>query len=192
MTDLQKIYDGCKKIYNNCYDMIEGMSFDTKRYLDSQGTTDYNPEEILIKFDIILQYSLLQIATADYEIDRNELIFIRDLTEKGDLVNYLNSLGGTPISWDTIYHADVLEIRKFLESLKKRIADLSQEFIFVFTTCDLDTPQHDYLSDLTADVLCIIDGLASMDGKIERSEEMADCFVLHVLKVIEKLKKSKK
>lgn len=91
MADLQKIYDGCKKIYDNCYHMIEIMSSGIKTFMDSKGVTDYNPDVTLIKFDLLLQYSLLQIATADYEIDRNELIFIRDLTEKGDLVNYLNS-----------------------------------------------------------------------------------------------------
>lgn len=122
MTDLEnKIYNDCKKCYENCYDRIKGMSFGPmKRFMDSEGVTDYNPEVTLIKFDILLQYSLLQIATADYDIDRNELIFIRDLTKEGDLVNYINSLGGTPISWDTIYRADVLDIRKLLDSFRKK------------------------------------------------------------------------
>ena len=115
MADLQKIYDGCKKIYDDCYHMIEIMSSGIKTFMDSKGVTDYNPDVTLIKFDLLLQYSLLQIATADYEIDRNELIFIRDLTEKGDLVNYLNSLGGAQITWDMIYRVDVFEIRKLLD-----------------------------------------------------------------------------
>ena len=186
MADLQKIYDGCKKIYDNCYHMIEIMSSGIKTFMDSKGVTDYNPEVTLIKFDLLLQYSLLQIATADYEIDRNKLIFIRDLTEKGDLVNYLNSLGGAQITWDMIYRADVFEIRKLLDLLRDEIVKLSKEFVMVFSTCDLVTPQHDYISDLAADVLCVIVGLTSMDGKIESSERRADCLILHTLNEIKK------
>lgn len=189
MADLQKVYDGCKKIYDDCYHMIEIMSSGIKTFMDSKGVTDYNPDVTLIKFDLLLQYSLLQIATADYEIDRNELIFIRDLTEKGDLVNYLNSLGGAQITWDMIYRVDVFEIRKLLDLLRDEIVKLSKEFVMVFSTCDLVTPQHDYLSDLTADVLCIIVGLTSIDGKIESSERSADCLILHTLNEIKEMKK---
>lgn len=188
MTDLEKIFNGCKKIYDNCYDMVEVMSSSIKTFMALKGVTDYNPEVTLIKFDVLLQYSLLQIATADYEIDRNELIFIRDLTKKGDLVNYLNSLGGDQITWDTIYRSDVLEIRKLLDLLKKEIVKLSKEFIMVFATCDLATPQHDYLSDLSENIICIIVGLTSMDGKVESSETGADCLILHTLNEIKKIK----
>lgn len=188
MADLQKIYDGCKKIYDDCYHMIEIMSFGIKTFMDSKGVTDYNPDVTLIKFDLLLQYSLLQIATADYEIDRNELIFIRDLTEKGDLVNYLNSLGGAQITWDMIYRADVFEIRKLLDLLRDEIVKLSKEFIMVFSTCDLVTPQHDYLSDLTDNIICIILGLASMDGRVEHSETNTNCLILHTLDEIKKIK----
>lgn len=188
MADLQKIYDGCKKIYDNCCHMIEIMSSGIKTFMDSKGVTDYNPEVTLIKFDLLLQYSLLQIATADYEIDRNELIFIRDLTEKGDLVNYLNTLSDSQISWDDIYQGDIFDLREILDSVKDRIKKLSEEFVMVFSTCDLVTPQHDYLSDLTDSILCIIVGLTSMDGKVESSETNADCLILHTLDEIKKIK----
>lgn len=81
------------------------------------------------------------------------------------------------------------EIRKLLDLLRDEIVKLSKEFVMVFSTCDLVTPQHDYLSDLTADVLCIIVGLTSIDGKIESSERSADCLILHTLNEIKEIKK---
>lgn len=191
MTDLEnKIYDGCKEIYDHCYDIIETMSTCIKTFMDSKGVTDYNPEVTLIKFDVLLQYSLLQIATADYDIDKNEIVFIRGLTKKGDLVNYINanSSGGTPITWDMIYRADVLDVRKALDLLKSEIVKLSKEFVMVFSTCDLATPEYDFFSDLVDGVFCIIKGLASMDGKIECSEADADCLILDTLEEIKKIK----
>lgn len=188
MADLQKIYDGCKKNYDNCFRMIQIMSSGIKTFMYSKGVTDYHPETTLMKFDILLQYSLLQIATADYEMDRNELIFIRDLTKAADIVDYLNSFGGAQITWDMIYRADIFEIRKLLDLLRDEIVRLSKEFVMVFSTCDLVTPQHDYLSDLTENILCIIVGLTSMDGKVESSETNADCLILHALDEIKKIK----
>lgn len=187
MADLQKIYDGCKKIYDNCYHMIEIMSSGIKTFMDSKGVTDYNPDVTLIKFDLLLQYSLLQIATADYEIDRNELIFIRDLTKKGDLVNYLNTLSDSQISWDDIYQGDIFDLREILDSIKDKIKKLSEEFVVVFATCDLAT-EHNYLADLTRNINCIIVGLAAMDGEITSTEMNSDCLILKALDEIKKIK----
>lgn len=186
MTDLQKVYDSCIHFYDDCYDILDRMSAGIKEIMESKGV-NYNPEVTLIKFDILLQYSLLQIASADYEIDRNELIFIRDLTKKGDLVNYLNTLSDSQISWDNIYQGDIFDLRGILDSIKDKIKKLSEEFIVVFATCDLAT-EHNYLADLTRNINCIIVGLAAMDGEITSTEMDSDCLILHTLDEIKKIK----
>lgn len=179
MADLQKVYDSCIHFYDDCYDMLNRMSAGIKEVMEPKGV-NYNPEVTLIKFDILLQYSLLQIASADYKIDRNELIFIRDLTKKGDLVNYLNTLSNSQISWDDIYQGDVLDLRGILDSIEDKIKKLSEEFVMVFATCDLAT-EHNYLADLTRNINCIIVGLAAMDGEITSTEINSDCFILKAL-----------
>lgn len=186
MADLQKIYDSCIHFYDDCYDIVDRMSSGIKEIMESEGM-NYDPEVTVIKFDILLQYSLLQIASADYEIDRNELIFIRDLTKKGDIVNYLNTLSDSQISWDDIYQGDILDLRGILDSIKDRIKKLSKEFVMVFATCDLAT-EHNYLADLTRNINCIIVGLAAMDGEITSTEMNSDCLILKALDEIKKIK----
>lgn len=186
MKDLQKIYDSCIRFYDNCYDIVDRMSAGIKKIMESEGV-NYNQEITLIQFDILLQYSLLQIASVDYEIDRNELIFIRDLTRKGDLVNYLNTLSDSQISWDDIYQGDIFALRGILDSIEHKIKKLSEDFVIVFATCDLAT-EHNYLDDLTANISCILLGLASMDGEITSTEMNSNCLIINALDQIKKIK----
>ena len=62
MADLQRIFDNCEKTYDECYAIIGGMGDWLSGRLDS-GKKDRFRSDVLCKsFDIVLQFSLLQIT----------------------------------------------------------------------------------------------------------------------------------
>ena len=91
MADLQRIFDSCKKEYDECYAVIAGMGDWLSERLDNGKKNRFRSNVLCKNFDVVLQFSLLQIAVADYDLDSKEVIFIRDLTLDGDLFEYLNS-----------------------------------------------------------------------------------------------------
>ncbi|HBN00939.1 MAG TPA: hypothetical protein DD384_07000 [Firmicutes bacterium] len=184
MADLQKVYDSCKKFYNDAYGVVSAMGLVYKKYHDP----DYDPEILGLKFDLFVQFSLLQIAVADNDFDKNELLFIRDLTEKGDLVQYYNSLGGAYITWNQLYNADVYMIKDLLRFTEEEMNRMSTDFVTIVAGIDSLT-EHNFLSDLQNDITCMILGLCSMDGKITKSETAQRCFILVLLNEIENIKR---
>ena len=183
MNDLQKIFDDCRMFYKKCYNNVKAMAEDIARV-----SKDINPDITVLKFDIILQYSLLQIAAADYELDENELIFIRDLTEKGDYVSYINKIANSNITWDDIFNSNVIKFKNFLEDSYPLMDELSAEFVIVFATCDKLT-DYNYFKDLENYIKMIIAGLSLMDGEITTSEKNKSCLILNAIKEIKDYKK---
>ncbi len=189
MSDLQSIFEVCREAYKKCYDNVKAMSCSIARIMEKKGI-EWDPKITSGKFDIILQYSLLQIAAADYDFDRNEMIFIRDLTEQGDLVNYMNSITKPSITWEELYDCSVIEIRAALRRIEGIMVNLSDEFINVFAICDVAT-EYNYLYDLEDNILLIIAGLAKMDGAITDSELNQGCLIIGAINKIKKLKSIK-
>ena len=89
MADLQRIFDSCKKEYDECYAVIAGMGDWLSERLDNGKKNRFRSNVLCKNFDIVLQLSLLQIAVADHDLDSKEVVFIRDLTLDGDLLSIL-------------------------------------------------------------------------------------------------------
>ena len=182
MNDLQKIFDNCKALYKWCYNDVKAMA-----KLVSRTFTNIDPKITTIKFDIILQYSLLQIAVADFDFDSNELIFIRDLTEQGDFVEFMNAGAKTNFSWNDFFNTNIISIREILRDTYDLMNELSEEFVAVFALCDKVT-EHDFLADLEKNIFLIISGLSIMDGEITKSECNESCLIIESINRIRDLK----
>ena len=104
MADLQAIFDSCREAYKDSYFTISAMGDWLSERLDNGKKERFNSKLLCKNFDIILQFSLLQIAVADNDLDPKEVVFIRDLTINGDLIEYLNSLVENKIDWETVYN----------------------------------------------------------------------------------------
>ncbi len=191
MADLQAIFDSCREAYKESYFNISVMGDWLNERLDNGKKERFNSELLCKNFDIVLQFSLLQIAVADYELDSKELIFIRDLTIKGDLIEYLNSLVEYKISWNTIYNTDVIELKGLLRDIEPLIESLSNDLATAFAICDASTV-HNYVSDLKTSIIVIVNGLGKMDGDFSYLEQHADCLVIRLASEIERRKQKLK
>ncbi len=188
MNDLQNTFDACSALYKKCYDNVKAMACDIAAVLEEQGV-DFDPKITTGKFDIVLQYSLLQIAVADFDFDVNEMIFIRDITEQGDFLNYVNSIAKTGITWNGLLNSSVNDIRKFLRDIEGEIEELSEEFVAVFATCDKVTREYNYVADLEKYIVSILAGLMTMDGNITKNEASTSTVIGRAINKIKQLKK---
>lgn len=191
MADLQGIFDKCKLAYKvTCAD-IGAMGDWLSERLDNGKKERFNSELLCKNFDIILQFSLLQIAVADNDLDSKEVVFIRDLTINGDLIEYLNSLVENKIDWEAVYNADVFELKGLLKDIEPLMESLSNDLATAFAICDASTV-HNYVSDLKTSIMTIINGLGKMDGDFSYLEQRADCLIVRVISEIESKKEKLK
>ena len=190
MADKQTIFNNCRGIYEDAYDLVKQMACAVGKTLEKEGK-DFDPRITTGKFDIVLQYSLLQVAVSDFDLDVNEVIFIKDLTKQGDIVSYLNAIekDAKYPSWDELYNSGAKNVRKWLRDIESDMKQLSEEFVTVFALCDAIT-EYDYLSDILKQIAAIILGLAMMDGDPGSEDLKENILILEALNEIAERKKN--
>ena len=191
MADLQATFDKCKLAYKGTCVDISMMGHWLSERLDNGKKERFNSKLLCKNFDIILQFSLLQIAVADNDLDPKEVVFIRDLTINGDLIEYLNSLVENKIDWETVYNANVIELKGLLKDIEPFMESLSNALATAFAICDASTV-HNYVSDLKTSIIVIVNGLGKMDGDFSYLEQHADCLVIRLASEIERRKQKLK
>mgnify|MGYP007081723968 CR=1 FL=1 len=180
MADLQRIFDNCREAYKKSYFTISEMGNWLGKHLDSGKKERFRSNILCKNFDIVLQFSLLQIALADYDLDSKEVVFIRDLTLDGDMFEYLNSFVESKVDWQMAYNANISELKEFLKIVEPLMKSLSDDLVTAFAICDASTV-HNYVSDLRAEILTIINGLGKMDGDFSYLELHTDCLIVHLI-----------
>ena len=186
MSEAQKIYDQCAQAYGYAYSIVESMAGAVAEMQKQRGK-EFNPNITMAKFDIVLQYSLLQLAVADNHFDASEVVFVSNLTHKGDLLSYANATTKSSLKWEDLYHADIQTVRKFVAAYENIMIQLSDEVVAVIGLCDKAT-EHDYLADLTKAISAIIAGLVLIDGDARRDEVEEPLLILRTINRIKEYK----
>lgn len=176
------IFDTAKLAYRDSVHDLTVMSA-TMGTLVKQNGGQFDTRYILERFDILLQYSLLQIAVADSKLISNELAFIKELAEHGDFCDYLKSIGYSNASWASIYNTDQSMIREILEQSREDMIKMSTDYIMLFSAFDAAS-EYDYLADLSRNVAIIISATCQADGIAQSSELDNGCLILNVIEAI--------
>ena len=183
--DKEKVFQVCKLYYQKAYDNI--MSMGTLVGMDKKNNV--NVKVVTLSFDLVMQFSLLQIAAADLDFDRDEMKFIRGLTHHDSLMDIFNKTGQKNLTWDYLLKLKTDSLRELLRKYEPEFVKLSKEFTNVFAFIDANTPQHNYTEDFKKQVNEIMEGLASLDGNADDKELRSSCVMKKALKNIEKMKK---
>ena len=185
MYTLEDMFNDCRNLYRASYFVVKNMSCSVGACLEKANIA-FDPRIKCMKFDIVLQYSLLQIATKDFFLNKDEVIFIRDLTES-DILNIINASENSDYTWEDIYNLPMTTIRKILSDVESPMESLGQEVVNIFSLCDKIT-EYDYVSDLEKNVRLIISALSVIDGNADNSKSSQNYLIL---KLIKKIKKEK-
>ena len=169
--DYKKIFEKSELLYSAIIKDISQMAKTVSDSLKKSGKR-FEPEITVMKFDIVFQFSLLQVACSDSDLAENELGFIRDLTEYADFCDFLASDDGEfkDVTWDKLMSYKADEAEALLDKVEDRVRSVSEEVVNVFALYD-KASKHDHLSDLSDNVFGVISGLALADGD-EDSEDL--------------------
>lgn len=171
MATIQNVFDECKKLYAGVYDYIVKMANHAAK-VDKDNGIKTDPSVTIAKFELIIQYSLLQFANTSGGISSNEKIFIRDITKSYDFINYFNKNYASDkkeLSWETLVDASPTVVQNFLDSNRLLFQDMIYEVRDVFANYDKVT-NYNYLADLKATFYKLIQGLALMDGDMDNED----------------------
>jgi len=137
----------------------------------------------LNQLDVIIQYSMLQVALNDDELDESEAGFIKSMSQFCDFCDYLNQVGYRGVTWDVIFNTDENSLKEVLEESKKSVISLSQDFVRIFSLIDAMT-EHNYLDDLYKNFCAIIAGIMQADGKAYKEEIANGCLLIDLINVV--------
>lgn len=182
-----ELFKVTRKAYESCLKDIKEMAKYIEKAFKKEGQ-EFDHAKTLKQFDIILQYSMLQIAVADNRTEASEIELIRDIVKYGDFCEYLKMYSGrNEFSWSVILAADETSLSRLLDAIQEDIRKLVNEFITVFVVADSALKQ-DYFTDFKSNVSLILAATCQADGDA-RKEELNGCAMLSVLGAMESILK---
>ncbi len=184
---MENVFEKAKKAYDNIMKTAQAMFEIHEEAMKGNGV-DFSVESAMCELDVLIQYSMLQIALNDGNLNENEVAFIKNLSSYLDFCGYLNQRGYQDVTWDVIFSTDEESLKEVLKEAKEDILALSKNFVVIFSLIDAMTPQQDYLEELKQDFVNITCAVMQSDGEIYKCEITNGCMFLEILNTIYKTK----
>ncbi len=158
-----------RKCYSEAFNYLETIGNLVEEVYEEDGE-QFDKNYFYAQFDCILQFSMLEMAIADGKLHKKELELIRDITQYGDLVTYVNSAFNKKITWNTIIDSSVTSIRSWLNSFKDKIESEGENLMAYLVIFDTNT-DNEYTKGLTSKIHGVAYAVNNVDGKLNRAEE---------------------
>lgn len=176
---MASIFDSAKAAYDKCINVLTIMGKATEQVQAKKGKK-FSTQVLLNQFDVVLQYSLLEISLADEHLAGEELTFIMDTAKHYELPEFLKSAGYANATWQVIYNTEEKKLGNILAELKDRVIGLSADFENIFSAYD-SASTHDYFSDFYQNIRLLIRATAQADGEAKACELEKGCLILDAL-----------
>lgn len=181
---MASIFDAAKAAYGDCISDLMTMGAATEEVMAKQGKK-FSTRILLNQFDVLLQYSMLQIALKDGYLANEELSFICSLAKYYALPDFLKTVGYSNATWQVIYNTQEQKLNSIVAEIKNDVAKLSMDFINIFSAFDAVT-SYDFFEDLKDNVATIIAAVCQADGKTEEREYRSGCLIIDAMAAIAK------
>ena len=167
--------------YEDAISLLDNVFKAHQKYIDPK----FDPKAGLCRFDVLLQYSMMQVALYDNQLDREELKLISELSKFANFCDYLTAKGYKDVTWQNLLNANADQLKQIIAEYAKDMVDLNQEFVYVFTVVDIQVTEADLLKQLTNDILFMLHSVAVSDEKYAEDEVYkADCLIFRALEAI--------
>ena len=140
-------------------------------------------EGILTYFDILLQYSLLEIAAADSVYETSEVATITMITEYGDLIKYLNNMYNANYTWEDTVNGNGRSLTAFLEETHPFVLQIADKIGELLGVYDKIASSKEYLESIKDHLLAIIILFKGIDRNDtdEEFEAAKKCIIIEFL-----------
>lgn len=191
MATVNEILEVAYQEYNNLKEFLLTKVFPLrKEYEASHGNNDYDCKKGMNSFDVVLQYSLLQIAIKDGKLLKEEVEFIKKVTNNDLIIDLIISAGNEGFTWDDLLNVPVREIADFLDYAEKAVFEIAEDFIKSFTLYDCYEPNIDYVKMFNNSCCAFAYAIICVDGQDLDQEREGKCLLFAVIHAIEERKKS--
>ena len=156
----QQLFDDACNYYKDLVLTIKRVGI----ILEGVKNFDYSTEIALRQIDWILQFILLDQALEDGEMEKNERLFIDQITKYGDLLQLINEKYQTNLQWGALEILNNKVLFEIMKAMVPQILELERDFIGYFAFADALIEDHDYYEDLRVDILNIAECLSLVNG----------------------------
>lgn len=150
--------------YNQSTNILEAMFKLFKRIEEANGK-EFDVRLALNRFDVLLQYSMMQVALKDGYLHVEEVKLIRDLSKYCDFCDYLNKRGYKDVTWQMVLNTNEATIQSIISDYHDDMIDLNRDFIFIFSAIDKALTQYSYIDMLKKNVITILGAVAAADNE---------------------------
>lgn len=182
---MASIFDAAKVAYKDCINDLTVMGMATEQIMAKRGK-NFETRILLNQFDVLLQYSLLQISLADGTLAGEELTFIMELSQFYPLPEFLKTIGYKNATWQVIYNTQENKLSSIVAEAEDAVIKLSLDFINIFSAFDSAT-DYDYFEDLKENVGIILAATCQADGRAEAREFNKGCLIIDAMAQISKM-----
>ena len=131
---------------------------------------DFNPKAGYLKLDIIVQYTLLEVALADGKFSPIEGEFIDKITDSFDVINLFDNVP-RGMNWQWFANNRSFgDIKNTIGNLRKMAQEHMQDFASMFAIVDAAYPDYDILAELLQYLGLIAGAFTRIDGSHDESE----------------------
>ena len=122
MRTAQEKFDAAREHYSKAMKNIETITSIYKKVAKEENLYLRN------QFDVILQTVLLRLSIEDSHFSHLERIFIEQVVDNGDILEFVNQKFNIELTWDGIEASTAEQISEFLDKVLSATADLMHEF----------------------------------------------------------------
>ena len=131
---------------------------------------DFNPKAGYLKLDIIVQYTLLEVALADGKFSPIEGEFIDKITDTFDVINLFDNVP-RGMNWQWFANnRSFSDIKNTIGNLRKMAQEHMEDFASLFAIVDAAYPDYDILGELLEYLGLIAGAFTRIDGSHDESE----------------------
>ena len=171
--------------YNQSTKTLEAMFKLFKLFKEKNGES-FDVRVALNRFDVLLQYSMMQVALKDGYLHVEEVKLIRDLSKYCDFCGYLNQRGYKDVTWQMVLNTDKDTLKSIISDYNSDMVDLNKEFVAIFSLIDKAITEHNYIDLLKKQVFTMLSAVSAADDDFNEKEIGSECLILHALFAIEK------
>ena len=153
--------------------------------------SDFSIDKAMENFDVLIQYSMMQVALSDKEFSYKEVKIIEKLSKYCSFVTFLNNLGFKDVTWDKLAFITPKVLQSIMDKIKTNVQNINKDFIEYFTFVDKATPSVDYSKELYEYMIAIMSAVIISDRKWKPSEGNIMPLIIEAITLI-KRKKNKK
>jgi len=183
----QEAFNQAKQAYKNLLDVLGATLNTFNNNVPEDKRVD--PRGFQIKFDILLQHSLINIAISDEEMFMDELVLIHDITDLGDIVLFFRDVYKNEMTWEDLYKMSPSDVARILKEQEENIAYLADDFVKIVSVVDAVVTEYDVTGMLFHEVETVVKVLMCLDGEIkEDAEKVNSTYILHLFNQISERK----